>query len=224
MGLGRGRHAPTTGVDSHRPGSGRTQPAAAQSAKGGTADQPAPGSGSGSGPAAVATPTRGTGAPGGHNTNPAAAAMPAQDVRLQRGATPPRGQPPTVADQRVIYRTLAEPYQGWREPLIRAFRQLRPETNPQGDRRFKSGYVAAAVMKDINSESFLVAARYDINSYNGGDSEYTRVSEALIRAHNPTFQRCETSGCPVPYVSGQIKARNGVKIAITIKTIIDAVL
>ena len=150
--------------------------------------------------------------------------MPAQDVRFQRGATPPREQPPTAVVQRVIYRTLAEPYQGWREPLIRAFRQLRPETNPQGDRRFKSGYVAAVVMTDTNSESFMVAARYDINTYNGGDSEYTRVTEALIRAHNPGFQRCETSGDPVPYVSGQIKARNGVKIAITIKTVISALL
>ena len=77
-------------------------------------------------------------------------------------------------------------------------------------------------MRYNNSQSFMVAARYDINSHNGGNSEYTRVTEALIRAHNPRFRRSEITGGPEPYSSGQIKARNGVKMVITIKSIIDA--
>ena len=77
-------------------------------------------------------------------------------------------------------------------------------------------------MRYNNSQSFMVAARYDINSHNGGNSEYTRVTEALIRAHNPRFRQSEITGGLEPYSSGQIKARNGVKMVITIKSINDA--
>ena len=65
------------------------------------------------------------------SSSPAAAAMPAVDIIAQRGDTPPQGQPPSgpIIIQRVVYRTLEEPYQGWQEPLIKAFRLLRPETS-----------------------------------------------------------------------------------------------
>ena len=118
---------------------------------------------------------------------------------------------------------MGEPYQGWREPLIRAFRQLRPEASPLDGRKYKGGRVAAIVMKPENSESFMVGARFDINAFNG-DSEFTRVTEALIRAHNPSFQRSELTGAPEPYSSEQLKARNGMKIAVTIKTLTAAML
>ena len=77
-------------------------------------------------------------------------------------------------------------------------------------------------MRDNNRESFMVAARYDINSNQGDDSQYTRLTEALIRAYNPRFRQSEITGGPEPYSSGQIKARNGVKMVITIKSINDA--
>ena len=95
MGLGRGCHAPVASVAGRRSNSGHPQTAAAQAARG-AATAP---------PAVHSNPS----------SRPAAAAMPAVDIRAPRGDTPTQGQLPSgpIIIQRVVYRTLEEPYQGW---------------------------------------------------------------------------------------------------------------
>ena len=155
--------------------------------------------------------------------------IPATDIRSPGTQATQQGQlaqpsGPMVV-HRVVYRTLGEPYQGWRELLIMAFRKLVPEENTTDGRRYNTGKVAAIVMKTQNRESFMVAARFDINHNSGANVDrYTRVVEALIRGTRAQFKRCEITGGPEPYASGQIKALCGIKIAITIKTLPQAML
>ena len=121
-----------------------------------------------------------------------------------------------------VYKTVLEPYRGWKEALIRAFRDLRPEASDIGH-RYKQGRVARIVKSD-NAESYLVGAKFDLNGNQGAKVDgYNRVVEALIRRSQPIFERCPSTRIPLstssPY---QTKADCGIKIVLSLRPISQA--
>ena len=158
------------------------------------------------------------GAPKGVHT-PGGAAVSQGDDSQQGESTTPRE---VVYIQKTVVRKVGEPYPGWREHLIAAFRALKPETDVSTGRRYKIGRVARMVMRETNEESYLVGARYDINHNPGARVDgYTRVLEAIIRSAEVKFSYDRLGGL-MPYSSQMIKADCGIRIIISIKPISQA--
>ena len=122
-----------------------------------------------------------------------------------------------------VYKTVVEPYKGWKEVLIRTFRDLRPEASDTGH-RYKQGRVARIVMKTDNAESYLVGVKFNLNGNQGAKVDgYNRVVEALIRRSQPIFERCPSTGIPLPTSSPyQTKADCGIKIVLSLRPISPA--
>ena len=146
-----------------------------------------------------------------------------------RGSThpfgPPAPVPAPVIREVVTIQTrivvMAEPYRGWRDELVRAFRDLRPQ-KVEGSTRFKSGYVGRVAYCNLDGP-YVVGARYNINANPGArDTPWTRVVESLIRGMSGNMDRCPTSGTPLPFTSGREKAENGVQIQVAIKPLSSA--
>ena len=181
----------------------------------------------------------GEGAHGAHSHGGLELAVQA-DIRYPRGATgitmstptAPRGRgsthpfwssapaPAPIIREVVTIQTrivvMAEPYRGWRDELVRAFRDLRPQ-RVEGGTCFNSGYVGRVASCDLDG-LYVVGAKYNINSNPGArDTPWTRVVESLIRGMSGNMDRCPTSGTPLPFLSGREKADTGLQIQVAIK-------
>ena len=157
--------------------------------------------------------------PGGHAEPRRAASPPPQ-------AAPPAQQEATrevVIINRVVIRRVGEPFLGWKEHLIAAFRALKPEASGLSTRCYQTGRVAKMVMLPQNEDSDLVGARYDINTNPGTQVDsHNRVVEALIRRARFEFSYHPITKMLLPYSSMVLKADCGIRIVVSLQPLMDA--
>ena len=165
-------------------------------------------------------------APQGPPTQPGGLQEPRRATSPPPQAAPPAQQPTTrevVVVERVVIRRVGEPFPAWRDNLIAAFRALKPELSGSNTRRYKIGRVARMVMLASNEDSYLVGARYDLNTNPGAQVDsYNRVVEALIRRARFEFAYCPRTHTLLPYSSTMLKADCGIRIVISLRPISQA--
>ena len=190
-------------------------------------------SGSPASPASVTyIPTVVYGAQGAGQAPQGPQAQPGVLKEPRRATSPlPRAAPPTqqattrevVVINRVVIRRVGEPFPAWRDHLIAAFRALKPELSGSSTRHYKIGRVARMVMQDSNEDSYLVGARYDLNTNPGAQVDsYNRVVEALIRRARFEFSYCPMMHTLLPYSSTTLKVDCGIRIIISLLPISQA--
>ena len=165
-------------------------------------------------------------APQGPPTQPGGLQEPRRATSPPPQAAPPAQQATTrevVVINRVVIRRVGEPFPAWRDHLIAAFRALKPEPSGSNTRRYKIGRVARMVMLASNEDSYLVGARYDLNTNPGAQVDsYNRVVEALIRRARFEFAYCPRTHTLLPYSSTMLKADCGIRIVISLRPISQA--
>ena len=165
-------------------------------------------------------------APQGPPTQPGGLQEPRRATSPPPQAAPPAQQATTrevVVINRVVIRRVGEPFPAWRDHLIAAFRALKPELSGSHTRRYKIGRVARMVMLASNEDSYLVGARYDLNTNPGAQVDsYNRVVEALIRRARFEFAYCPRTHTLLPYSSTMLKADCGIRIVISLRPISQA--
>jgi hypothetical protein len=114
--------------------------------------------------------------------------------QMARMPASPDIRPP--APQVVVrYVTLPEPYQGWRQELVKAFREL---DTRGADFNPRDGWVGRVVMSGRQADCYLVSARYRLSFRDRVHPGWLRAVTDTVFNANIRLERDSATGALVP--------------------------